>query len=566
MSFVDDPNKNSQTNVASSTPLQQGSGAAPTSEAPDSNMSTSGSQSAMIQSQGNQQPQNQNNKSGTASSGMFTNIQKYVSKNQPQAQKMSSAATQDFTKQAESIRNATQQKQQEQQTAINAGSQQMQAQTEQAKATVNAITGGQQPTVSEEQIGQFQQYLKGPNVASVGDLNLAKEQNRLGALENLSKGVGTAQGRQNLLKETFGDREYTRGQSSLDDLILSGDKAARENLIGGVQGQAQQTGQQLRDTLSQSQNALGQYRQQMGDFAGNIQDYTQGALTGVDTSVEQAYQDELARRQALLDPNSAEYQAALAGAQQRLDTLGGQVGSLTDYANYMQKQLGISGKNTDLNNYFNQMREFDKTGKLVKPLIKERTNFWGGTTYRDPFTGQEIDKDDAEKIMKSGGNITLSGSQAQNYLNKGVGSVSHYKDRQELRNAYEKLNKDILGADEQNLYGLNAYDYSGSDNSKLAKGIMDSYNFYKKQLGGLGSAEDVVQSKLGELAGGNFADLASGADINKYEVSGQAEVDKINALKKLLGQQDLVTEEQVGDNQYAAMDDILNLIKGYSGQ
>ena len=565
MSFVDDPNKNSQSNnVAGSAPLSQDGSASsnqPLGNSSDSNQ-VSGTSSSIesgdtnIATSGNTAT---NSKSGKASSGMFTNIQKYVNKNRPQAQKMSGAATQDFSKQAEDIRKATEKKKQDQQTAFTAGTNTMNAQTQQAQGIVQGIMNApaapqesleapvtepvqQAPLVTDEQISQYQGFLKGPNVADIDGVNLAKEQNRMKALEGLAASSKTSQGRRNLLNETFGDRKYTRGQSALDDLILSGDKQAREGLVNTVNQEAQDTSEMLSNTVSESQENLNNYQRQKNDFSSNIANMGNTALDTTNADVDNAYNEAITARQALLqDPENPDLQAALAGAQGKLDQVSAALGSSkADYTDYL-KTLNPN-KYSGINEYDAEADSFAKTGKIVQK-----------GAFGEPDT-------------------VLEGVEAQKYLdNKIWEGMNHHKNREALREVYGKVNADIVGTDEQNLYGLQGYDYGEGQKAnwdikkKLGFGVDRSYNDFKDQLAGLGSAENIVQGRLARLGGGSYEDLASGADINKYETSKDS-VSKINALKKIMGQEDLITDEQTGDGTYTDMDEIMKLLKGYSGE
>jgi hypothetical protein len=319
MAYDASGNKENSQQIAGSAPLSQG-GQAPAAQNPQGDSATPQGPStpATVQTgasvnQAASQGQSQNKSAPKASSGMFTNIQKYVQKNQPQAQQMSQAVTEDFGKKAAEIRKATQEKQQQQQQAIQGGTQAMQSQIEEAQGLVGNIMNQQAPavdpkagesaapvdaqaapTVDEEQAARFQELMAGPQVGQVADLNLSQQNMRSQALQNLAQGAMGEQGRRNLVKDTFGDRAYSRGQSSLDNLILSGDAGARESLISGVGGESQQLQQDIKGISQEQAQALGEYRQSMGDFGGQVEGLATGAQGEIDTELE-------AQRKALME-------------------------------------------------------------------------------------------------------------------------------------------------------------------------------------------------------------------------------------------------------------------------
>lgn len=261
--------QNSQQQIAGSTPLSTG-GAAPAAQQPqgDSAPSQGPATPATVQTgasvnQAASQGKAQSKAAPKASSGMFTNIQKYVQKNQPQAQQMAQAATQDFSKQAAEIRKAAEEKQTTQANIAGGAATAMETQLGQAQDIVTNIMqaptqqeGQQQPLVTDEQVSQFQQYIQGPQIQRAQELNLSSEQNRAAALQNLARRSSTEQGRRDLMSQAFGDRGYSRGQSALDNLIMSGDPSSRASIQEQVMGQADALGGQLRGIQGASKDVL----------------------------------------------------------------------------------------------------------------------------------------------------------------------------------------------------------------------------------------------------------------------------------------------------------------------
>lgn len=116
-----------------------------------------------------------------------------------------------------------------------------------------------QPVLTpEEQQARFQELMKGPTgVSEVGNLNIAQQNQRARALQQLAGTAGTEMGRRGLLQDTFrqGGKEYTQGMGSLDQLITSGDQQARDALVTGVQEQAQGLQDQLQQVGSDANKA-----------------------------------------------------------------------------------------------------------------------------------------------------------------------------------------------------------------------------------------------------------------------------------------------------------------------
>lgn len=547
MAFVDDPNSGQQSQqVAGSTPLS--TGGEPTAQE-SSGSSTGGSGVSTAPSSGtpSQAPRTANKGSGKASSGMYTNIQKYVDKNRPQAQQMAGAVTQNVESQAQNINQAVQQKKQEQQQLIDTNRQMMEAQQQEASGLINQAMSGGELGQTEQQ--RFQALMQGPTgVQQVGNLNLAQQENKANALQQLAASGRTEQGRRNMLKDTFQPQgAYTQGMSGLDQLILSGDAGAREAIVQGTAGTADQLMGQLAQTRQQAQEQAAQMGTDINQFGQQIGEMGTGALGGVNTQIDEAYQQELANRAALFGTDSPEYQQALAAAQGRLDQLGGVVGDLGSFAKYAQ-QYATNRKWDDsgVNDYLDQMQEFQNTGNVTVSYINDNG-------YRDTKT--------------------LSGQEAQDFLQQGGNlDTTHHKEREEIRGIVDAINKNLIGTDELGLYGLeNQLVSSGSGytptKTAFQKGnIYNTFQNLQNQLQGLGSAEDIIRRRIEQEAGGqSFEDVVSGADLQRLDIASQEDINRINALKGLLGQEDILTQEQYGDQAYTGLDKLQNILKAYGG-
>jgi hypothetical protein len=319
MAFVDDPNKNSQdgSNV-NATPL---SNAAP-EQTGAANMAPQGdmgaSQSSQIQS-GSQTPST-NKKAPKASSGMFTNIQKYVDKNKPQAVKLADSSVQDIKNTQDNI------KKQQQETlkqftgqAQASGLQDTQSRVNDVSAYTRDQSGltAQQPApnapipdsgateavaptapVTEQAPGinenKFASIINakydGPrNLTESGNLfqKSLEQANKAGRIGELAQ---STQGREQLLQDKFtkGGREYGRGASQLDNLLLNqqtGQLKQIEDLgrnIGSSQDIMKSISGQTSNVANQTQSQVLETKNQARDAFKNLSAERQGQ---VDTRV-----------------------------------------------------------------------------------------------------------------------------------------------------------------------------------------------------------------------------------------------------------------------------------------
>lgn len=260
-------------------------------------------------------PQQKQQKAGT---GTFTNLRNYLQANQ--GNRVASAASQRVANVATGAQRGVQQAQQtfgqrveqgsiknfggarqEAQGTIQAGTQatyqapqpQAQQPTQQATSEApQAATPAPTPasTFSEEQKQRFAEILnaqyKGPQSLQQAGLYEPAAQ-RVRTATQAAQQTQSAGGREQLLKDTFGrNRDYTRGQSKLDALLLNTSEQGVKNL--------QQQGQQAAATqaaLDTAQNVSSNTAQQrIADTAAlrqNVrQDFTQ-AQTGLESGVNQ---------------------------------------------------------------------------------------------------------------------------------------------------------------------------------------------------------------------------------------------------------------------------------------
>jgi hypothetical protein len=323
-----------------------------------------------------QQPQQSNKQAG---SGMFTNIKSYVEKNQPAAQKMAGAVSKNIGDQASQIREQTEKKAQIQKEALAANQNTLTAAGDFATKNIQNVIGEQPqtppatstqtqqnqtqteapepapevdvppapvvPEMSDEDIARMQDLYRGEvqGLTQVADLNLAQQQAKIQALQNMAQGANTEQGRMNLLKSTFGNQgqtQYTRGLSGLDQLIVSGDQAAREQLVSGTQGQAQGIAQDVQGI----QQGISTQRQLQGEalkvLRSDIQDQINKGVLGIETDLDTAIANEKAYREGAL----GDYKTNLEQIQTTYSSLADNINQTLSSGNYA-KGVDISKLN-----------------------------------------------------------------------------------------------------------------------------------------------------------------------------------------------------------------------------
>lgn len=237
-------------------------------------------------------------------SGLFTNLQKYVKANKPAAERMGQAIQADVGQKAQNIQQQIQKQQSEFQRRLAQNQANLQQSRQFAQEAVQSAGTEQSP--SAEEIQRFRDLATGKTrFDQVGPLNLAEAGSRAKALQDLTSQAGRAEGRDRLLRETFGDQaQYTRGQQALDALIL-GRSPAQQKLQEQVQKRAQQTQQELRDARSQALAERGALTQEGRRFREDLGQQVEGAreqvLTDVDAAVEQARQAMLQEQQSFAD-------------------------------------------------------------------------------------------------------------------------------------------------------------------------------------------------------------------------------------------------------------------------
>lgn len=240
-------------------------------------------------------------------SGMFTDVRKYIQANKPAAQNISGAITGKAGQQAQQIRSQIENQQKKFQQSLAQNQANLQQSRQFAQEAVQKAGSGQ---LFEQDYGKFYDIISGQQKFNAPEASkFMQERARTGALERLARGAGREQGRQELLRQTFSGRAqpYTRGQRSLDTLILAGDPNAASQIASGVQQQAQGTTEALRQARTQQlQNLRG--------FTGDVEQLRTGAreqLTGAQEQLQQNIQSELERRRGELTTQQQALQDAI---------------------------------------------------------------------------------------------------------------------------------------------------------------------------------------------------------------------------------------------------------------
>lgn len=215
----------------------------------------------------------------TKGSGMGADIRKYVTQNRPQSisqgvqkatESQAQAVGQQVQKQQSDFAQRVQQQRQMQESAFQKAQQSLQA--------AQSATGTAETPLTSEQVKAFQSAQNLRVQAPELDLTGARaQQQQLGQIAQQA-----ASGRKSeLLRQAFGQqgRQYTTGQSALDELILSGDKKAGEQLVTQAQ-QAAKTQQEAIDA------ARRQAMQQIGGLQAGVQDIRSQLTSGVDVTQE----------------------------------------------------------------------------------------------------------------------------------------------------------------------------------------------------------------------------------------------------------------------------------------
>ena len=72
----------------------------------------------------------------------------------------------------------------------------------------------------------------------------------------------------------------------------------------------------------------------------------------------------------------------------------------------------------------------------------------------------------------------------------------------------------------------------------------------------------MLQKRLGQESGNNYSKLASGEDIGQYDAASDDQINKVNALRNLMGTQE-ITDEQRGDKEFTSAESLRDLLSRF---
>ncbi len=565
---INTASSNTQENTGTTaTPLGGGAQAAPAqpttpSQAPTGNSQPSTVQSGMSSTQAGAAQQGQQGAGKQASSGMFTNIQKYVDKNKPQAKKMGQAATQKVAQTATDVQKVAQSAADTQNQALASNTAAIGKEKDWATGQVDSIMGrGAAPTQetaqpqgggrnmtdtkavapvayqpTEDDSARFQSMMGGGDlkgVSRVGDLNIADSNQKARALQQMAGRVGTEQGRKNLLQDTFqGQGQYSRGMGGLDNLIVSGDQEAVQNMTSGVKDTAQGLQKGLSDLTAQQRGLVGEQNATIDNFGNVVTDYATGAGTEVSGNMNSAYQAEMDNRAAL----GADYDKSIADInawkKERLAALG-------DVENWGNISQQILDSGADLG-----WRGRDYWGSQVGRDIAQSEKDYNPNASYDPNAQAHTSRMSEGRFMDAMQKI------AEN--NRYTGNTGT-----------ENLSGTLSGQDARdNVWaGSKSSSKSTGDQFFSKKNIQDQFRNLKSQIEGT-DAEALVKGNFADTHGGqSYDDYMAGKGLDKWDTASAQSIDRTKGLQALMGRNDF--SDEMRDTGYAKTDAVKSLLKKY---
>jgi hypothetical protein len=572
--------KDNQQQIAGANPLSQGGGQSTPMAQGDQQGQTGPSTPATIQAgqsstqaAQSQQPQ-QSNK--PASSGMFTNIKSYVEKNQPAAQKMAGAVSQNVGDQASQIKEAADKKAADQKAAIDANNQAMDQQRQEAAGIIHSQTGvavggfqppqtpatEQQPEVPQneqqaqpevpDQSNRFQELMQGPTgLTQVGDVNLAQQQAKAQALQQMAQGANTEQGRMNLLKNTFGNQgetQYTRGLSGLDQLVVSGDQTAREQMIKGTQEQTNQLQQQIQEVGSEANRNKMAQDYAMQNFGADISNLSQESqnqiLAEIDANIESQKADWLSQIDALREQAAAEFQSGL------------KFNSAEDFYRSLLNQDIEWSKAGDRDTLDNALIRANLLGEDVNLADVYKSRKLSGSY--EGLTPEQLQAMQGQIVLGTDSQGRIGGALGdllQNASDYGLDPNTYMKELQALAQGGNR--NQIYGySGHQNKSGTNVHSYDAAKFKEITDRLFGDISAAKDN-----SFQRLVENKFGDQykqalgEGQTFDDFLAGNFLDRTGAATADQASKIEALQRLTGAQTNVlgTERGTGVGQDTAL-------------
>lgn len=236
-----------------------------------------------VQSTSPSQPQTAQTPNPRARSGSFSNLQQFIKANRPQAGRLAQAVGKDVQRRSQQIGQQLTQSQQDFQRRIAENRARQQSAQQFAQQQLQEAGTGEVPTQEEAQ--RFQSLLRG-QVAfdQPGQLNIAAQQIAARRLQEQAQNVGTTQGRGNLIQQALGG---TRGQRTLDELILQASPEATQQLIQQTRGSAEQLGQQVQQVGTEAARNVDELVRQQRAFQQGLQEQVTGQREGLKSELQQ---------------------------------------------------------------------------------------------------------------------------------------------------------------------------------------------------------------------------------------------------------------------------------------
>lgn len=311
MAFLKDDDKDNEPQSGMNV-LGEGSNISQPQEAPDASaptqVSAGGGQTIQSPSATPSTPQAPaQRKSAPKGSGMFTDIRKYVTANKPQAAKMAGAVGQKFEQKAQNVGQAVEASKQKTAGQIAANRQRFDTGKAAAQSALEAANQGQ---MSDEQVKAFQDVSQGTkDFRSNAILDVAKQRSQAQDLKGMATGADSNKGTGQMLRQTFKPQAaYSRGQESLDKMILGGDQAARKSMVDQVRGASTGLQEGIRGAQADISGQRGQLAQDIRtgreELTGELTGTREGLTGDISARAEQSRQD-LAAKQADIQAKSA---------------------------------------------------------------------------------------------------------------------------------------------------------------------------------------------------------------------------------------------------------------------
>lgn len=239
---------------------------------------------------GQAQNQNQNAQQQGTSSGNYTNLQKYMTANQGFNNGQGLGA-----KVVNNINQAADQTKQQVNAAGNAFQQQAQSQintwnsaqplVQQAVADPSTFVQNND-NVAKVTAARDAQYTGPKSLQDLqGENNLANLQMKTQNVNDMANQGQTESGRFNLLRQMFGNQNYSRGQQSLDNLLVQGDKDQLRQMQATRQV-AGDTANTLNAAQQQAQKTAADATQQAQQVQTDTRNAFNGAINTLDTSLQ----------------------------------------------------------------------------------------------------------------------------------------------------------------------------------------------------------------------------------------------------------------------------------------